>query len=447
MSANAAATADLRAAFIRASVWHGSLAEAEALLAGHPGLAGRDIHTAAILGDEHKVRQFLAMDPACVRSTSEPFGAEPLVHLCLSKYLRLDTTRSAGFIQAATALLDAGANPNSGFWTTGPHPEFETALYGAAGVAHHAGLTRLLLEHGADPNDGEVAYHSPETDDNETLRVLIDSGRLSEDSLATMLLRKSDWHDYDGVKLLLEHGADPNRMTPWHRTALHQAIRRDNALAIVQLLLDHGADPRLKAGANDGRSASAVAIATKRGRGDVLEWLETRTGSLALQGLDALLAACATGDTPELRLFAAHEPLVVAELLAEGGDRLAEFAANGNTRGVTCLLDLGVDVNAIYAQGDAYFGIARNSTALHAAAWLARHETVILLIARGVDVNARDADGRTALMLAVRACVDSYWTRRRTAESVRALLAAGASKEGVMYPSGYADVDALLAPT
>lgn len=57
-------------------------------------------------------------------------------------------------------MLDAGADPNSGFWNNG---EFETALYGAAGVAHHAVMTHLLLERGADPTDVEVVYHSPET--------------------------------------------------------------------------------------------------------------------------------------------------------------------------------------------------------------------------------------------------------------------------------------------
>jgi hypothetical protein len=44
----------------------------------------------------------------------------------------------------------------------------------------------------------------------------------------------------------------------------------------------------------------------------------------------------------------------------------------------------------------------------------------------------------------VRACVDSYWCDRRSSESVVALLAAGASVENVPYPSGYAEVDALL---
>jgi hypothetical protein len=48
------------------------------------------------------------------------------------------------------------------------------------------------------------------------------------------------------------------------------------------------------------------------------------------------------------------------------------------------------------------------------------------------------------LALAVKACVDSYWTERRSPESVQALLEAGASTKSVAFPSGYAEVDALL---
>ena len=55
-----------------------------------------------------------------------------------------------------------------------------------------------------------------------------------------------------------------------------------------------------------------------------------------------------------------------------------------------------------------------------------------------------EGKGRTALALAVKACVDSYWTWRRTPESVRALLDAGASVGGIEVPSGYDEVDILL---
>lgn len=129
----------------------------------------------------------------------------------------------------------------------------------------------------------------------------------------------------------------------------------------------------------------------------------------------------------------------------EGGKLLAEFAGNGNTDGVQHLLDLGVDAGAIFVEGDGYWDVAKNSTALHVAAWRARHATVKLLIERGAPVNSLDAKGRTPLALAVRACVDSYWTNRRSPESVEALLRAGASVSGIDYSSGYAEVDELLS--
>ncbi len=42
---------DVRTQFIHAATWHGSLDEAEAILAAHPELRGSDIHTAAVLGE------------------------------------------------------------------------------------------------------------------------------------------------------------------------------------------------------------------------------------------------------------------------------------------------------------------------------------------------------------------------------------------------------------
>src|SRR5437588_828809 len=59
-------------------------------------------------------------------------------------------------------------------------------------------------------------------------------------------------------------------------------------------------------------------------------------------------------------------------------------------------------------------------------------------------INPHDGKGRTPLALAVRACVDSYWTDRRTPEVVEALLRAGASVKDIHYPSGYAEADELL---
>jgi ankyrin repeat protein len=428
-------------AFIEASVWHGSLDSAEAILAAHSDLASCNIHTAAILGDDAAVDRFLALDPGHATAKGGPRGWDALTHLCFSKYLRLDRARSAAFVRAATALLDAGADPNAGFFDTShrPEPAFESALYGAAGVAHHEDLTRLLVERGADPNDGEVPYHTPESYDNGAMKVLVESGQLTGDSLATMLLRKHDWHDYAGIKWLLEHGADPNRMTHWRRTSFHQAVLRDNALEILELLLDHGADPTLVA---DGKPA--FAMAARRGRGDLLELFVRRGILFEFQGVERLIAACATDDADAIQALTAREPQLVREVLAEGGKLLAEFSGNGNTSGVRRLLDLGVDVGAQFKEGDLYWDVAKESTALHVAAWRARHATVKLLIESRAPLDVPDGKGRTPLALAVRACVDSYWSARRSPESVEALLNAGASVNGVAFPSGYAEVDELL---
>jgi ankyrin repeat protein len=442
---------DARAEFIKASVWHGSLERSQAILAAHPEVATSDIFTASILGDDVLVRTYLASDPESATAKGAPLDWDALTHLCFSSYLRLDPARSDAFVRAAQALLDAGADARSGFWEPNhqPEPEWESAIYGAAGVAHHPELTRLLLQHGADPNDGETPYHAPETYDNRALEVLVDSGKLTAASLTMILLRKTDWHDLDGIRWLLKRGIDPNATNRFGKTALHNAILSDNALSIVEALLDHGADPlRLMERADTIRGGPAelpaAALAARRGRGDVLELFERRAIPVALEGLDGLLAACARNDTHAVQSLAAREPSVVDDLVSDGGSFLASFAANGNTDGVRHLLDLGVNVAAPFRQGNSYMGIASDSTALHAAAWLARHDTVALLIARGAPADTQDGKGRTPLALAVRACVDSYWTRRRSPASVAALLNAGASVTGVMFPSGYAEVDELL---
>lgn len=452
------ATPDLLTAFIQAACVpresghsSGTLIEAQALLAANPDLANRSIQTAAILGDEGEVRRRLALDPGDATVKGGPYGWDALTHLCFSRYLQHEGARRPGFVGAARALLDHGASANTGWFETNhqPRPEWESVLYGAAGVAHHAELTRLLLERGADPNDGEVVYHTPEGWDNAALKVLVGTGKLTADSLATILLRKTDWHDYEGVKWLLEQGVDPNVRTSWGKTALHNALLSDNDLEIVEVLLDHGADAGVLGGRPDvHRSAfglSSVALAAWRGRGDVLECFARRGVPIELEGVARLIAACARNDGAEAHALAAKEPRLVDELRAAGGRLLALFAGNGNTEGVRQLLDLGVPVGAVFEEGEGYFDVAPGSTALHVAAWRARTATVKLLIARGAPIDARDGRGRTALGLAVRACVDSYWAERRSPESVRALLEAGASAAGVKFPCGYREVDELLS--
>jgi len=450
LSREVASLGDPASAFIEAacSPRHGhrsgTLEEAEMILARDPQVAASSIYTAAILADEATVRTFLSGDRSSATAKGGPLGWDALTHLCFSRYLRLDRKRSDVFVSTARALLDAGASPNTGWIEMidypNPRPVLEAAIYGAAAIAQHAGLTRLLLERGADPNDEETAYHVIETYDNTVLKILLESGRFNERSLATALLRKCDWHDLEGLRLVLEYGAHPNYTTLWGLTALHQAMRRDNRIQMIEILIDYRADPALP----NSEGKSAIWIAARRGRADALDLFEKRGTPINLTGVDALIAACARDRKETIRSLVAAEPQLKSELIDHGGTLLAEFSGVGNLAGVRNLFDLGVSVTARYREGDGYYGIAKESTALHVAAWRARPDVVKELINRDAPVNARDGEGRTALQLAVKACVDSYWSELRSPDSVRALLEAGASKDGIKLPTGYDEIDTLL---
>ncbi|HEX4038487.1 MAG TPA: ankyrin repeat domain-containing protein [Acidobacteriaceae bacterium] len=423
----------------------GTLEHAERILARCPEVAGANIYTAALLAGEATVRDLLAQNPALATAPGGPHQWEPLTYLCFSRYLRVDKSRSEAFARTARLLLEAGASANARWYETiddPPRQVPETALYGAAGIARNPGLTRLLLEYGADPNDEETPYHVPETRDNTVLQILLDSARFNEQSLATVLTRKADWHDEDGLALALAHGANPNYLTHWKVTPFHHAIRRDNSLSVIEKLLDHGADPHIR---NNIHYRNAFQMAAYHGRGDILDLCEQRGFTPKYnQPLDPLVAACARSDRAAIDTLLADIPLLLNQLLRFGGTLLARFAGSGNPEGVRILLDLGVPVDALWPDGDPYWELTKNSTALHVAAWRAHHNLVRELIARGANVNLPDARNRTPLQLAVRACTDSYWKSHRLPDSVAALLAAGATTQGIQLPTGYDAIDQLL---
>jgi ankyrin repeat protein len=422
----------------------GTLDEADAILKKFPKAATANVYTAAVLGDEAAVRRSLAADSGLATAKGGHHGWDALTYLCFSRYLRLDEERSAGFVKTARALLEAGADANTAWWVTidldtTPRQIPERVMYGAAAVARHVGVTQLLLDFGADPNDEETPYHVPESYDNTIMELILQSGKFTERSKSWLAVRKADWHDYDGMKMALGYGADSNMLTRWGITPLQHSIQRDNRLEIITLLLDHGANPLLP----NVHGRTGAQSAAWRGRGDVLKLFIERGINPKFVGAERLIAACAMADDDAVQVLIAEEQELRAELLAEGGTLLAQFAGVGNAAGITRLLDLGVEPNALYA-GDAYFGIAKDSTALHVAAWRGESEAIKVLIQYGAPVNALDGAGRTALQLAVRACVSSYWKRRRTPEWVEPLLKAGASLDGVEIPCGYAEVDELL---
>jgi hypothetical protein len=380
----------------------GTLEAADSIREAHPGVAAGDIYAAAVLGDYAEIERLLEGDAARATLPGGPYGWDALTYLCFSRYLRLRP--SAGILRAARALLDAGADPNTGFFESAhqPEPVFESVLYGAAGVAHHAELTRLLLARGADPDlGGEVAYHAPEGFDAEAMRAVVQSGRLSAAGLTTMLHRKLDWTDLGGVRWLLQHGADPNALSGWGDRALHHCLSRDNALPLLETLLDFGADPTLTAPAHEDRSA--VAVAARSGRADALELFRSRGFATELDGDDAFFAALSRGDRSGTLAFVTAEPRIAERLEASQPGIVATLAGAGNTAGLGLALDLG-------------FPMAVDALAV--AVWRERTEAVRLLLARGALVTSSE------LSLAERALTEmSEWTPHHSRDILDALQA------------------------
>jgi ankyrin repeat protein len=411
--------------FIEAAVWHGSLEQADAILAAHPEIAGSDIYVAALLADDAAVRRFLAADPASATAKGGAKGWDALTYLCFSKYLRLDPSRSEAFLRAATALLDAGASANTGFEHQGhgPKPAMETVLYGAAGVAHHPEMTRLLIDRGADPNDGEVAYHTPETLDNRAMKVLVESGKLTPETMMWLLARKMNWHDEEGVAWLLDHGADANFPGPRGNRPLHQALQDGNTISYFERLLDHGADPTLPGG----HGKSAFALAARLGRADVLDLFEKRGLSEELQGDDAFLAACARGDAATARRLIAEDTGLIQRIQSQNGATVVDFAGSGNTAALALMLDLGFDVASARTAPKWLEG----ETALHVAAGHGLLPIAKLLIERGAPLEAKNARGRTPLAVCVRCFEEqSEWTPNDSTPAIaQVLIDAGANVE------------------
>jgi hypothetical protein len=97
----------------------GTLEQANALLEAHPHLATANIYTAALLGDEAGVRRFLAADSSQATAKGGPHGWDALTYLCFSRYLRLDRTRTDGFVGAARAIICRRRNSKA-FFTAPP---------------------------------------------------------------------------------------------------------------------------------------------------------------------------------------------------------------------------------------------------------------------------------------------------------------------------------------
>ena len=351
--------------------WHPSrLEKARHALAAHPHLGRADVFAAAASGDAAAVREMVARDPSLVHAKGGPFGWESLLYAC---YSRLDT------LEAARALLAAGADANAGFLWRGNVPPF-TALTGAFGDGEGGSsqpphprqheLARLLLERGADPNDEQTLYNRH--------------------------FRRGDDH----LVLLLEFGLGRDQGGPWLREfpdrmrspaqmlveELWSAARK-GYFERVKLLVAHGADVNAT-GFRDGRTPLKAAL--RAGQVEIASYL-LEHGALAPEpdADEAFAAACIAGRREEVAASVARDPRLLDRLDHHRRVEMLHRAVEANRPdGIRLMAELGFPLGDMTRHDGV--GINLAATPLHNAASLGNLDMVKLLIALGARTDVRD---------------------------------------------------------
>ena len=185
---------------------------AERLLGLYPTMANANFHAALLLGDVERVESYLSRRPALATERSGTRGWEPLLYLCYTSLRFGPTSRRDGLVKITRRLLELGADPNTRFpWLH--HGVRRPALWGAVMVTRLLPLAELLLDAGADPNDGVTLPLAASGDETAWLELLLAHGADVNQRWATdgssALYAVLQWADTPvGIRWLLDHGAD-----------------------------------------------------------------------------------------------------------------------------------------------------------------------------------------------------------------------------------------------
>ncbi|MDH4278419.1 MAG: ankyrin repeat domain-containing protein [Acidimicrobiia bacterium] len=178
------------------------LVEAAAMFAADPSLGTGSIASMAATGHHRQLAEQLEADIDAARRPTGPNGWPPVLYTVYSRVVSERDDCSA--VETIRLLLAHGADPNSGFLWRGLVPPF-TALTGALGWGEgdqpphpdRDRLVRVLLDAGADPNDGQGLYNNglagTAHDDPTHLRLLHGHG-LGQD-------RNGPWYQRFGDRL------------------------------------------------------------------------------------------------------------------------------------------------------------------------------------------------------------------------------------------------------
>jgi len=356
---------------------------ARALLDADPELPHANFGLELATYEVEAVRGRLARDPS---AATAPAGRRPpIAHLCFSRYHRMAPERHAAMLEIARLLVDHGADPNDSVPVEPGSAARLPMLYGALGHAGNLPLARWLLEHGADPNDFESLYHATELGHRDGVALLLAHG--ADPGHTNALLRAIDAADPAMVAMLLEGGADPDdpycidnaghQRAP-SSPALHHAASRFAAGEVAALLLDHGADPTRVWHGRD-----AYGTARVHGADAVARVLEARGHGRPLDATEAALAACvAGGPTDAGRL----EPAALGEHDRTLPHRLA--ARPGSLAALRALFAAGLDPQHPDEQG---------MPPLHIALWEGLSDHVTFLLTLPHDLARRNGYGGDAM--------------------------------------------------
>ena len=345
----------------------------------HPNIRTASFHAALVLGEAAAVEARLTKDPSLAGATGGPRGWLPIHYICYTSVGAGD-----GLAAIARKLISLGVDPNTKFpWLH--HNVRRPVLWGASRHAQSLPLVNVLLDAGADPNDGVTLPLAASAGDIPVLEALRARGanvdqRWPTDGSSALYAILQWSRTADGVLWLLAHGAHPNAVFAENgETPLHVAARAWE-VPVVEAMVARGADVERRR--NDGRTPYAVA--ELNGNRAVAEWLLAHGASAALADVDRLVAACSRGDRASVAALLGTSPGLKDEISDDHYIAFHQAAERGDVGALEAMLLAGFDPN----RPDASIG----KTALHSAAMEGWPDAVRVLLAHGASVHIRDRE-------------------------------------------------------
>jgi ankyrin repeat protein len=413
---------------------------ARMILEAEPDIVHATFHSALVAGEVEDVKKHLHRDPELAKQKGGPKNWEPLLYVCFSRFFQRDKSRTENFAEIVRALLARGADPNAYFMVNDDPNARQTCLYGAAGIANNAAITKLLLDASADPNDAasglgpESLYHSAEHTNVECLRLILEA-KPDAKKVSYCLGRCLDFENPAGVKLFLEAGADPNAMHPGGghgSTRLHGAIRNGCSAEVIQLLLEAGADWARK----NWEGMTSYRLAVRTGHQEAVKLMESRGADPKLATvIDRFLGECLQANYDSAKEILNANPDLLRRMRPDDLAMIAVASYLRRSNAVKAMLLLGFPIDT--------YG-PKKMSALHWACWVGDIELAQFLVERAANLELRNGYGGTVLGCTVWAAIHQE-NDTDYAPLVQLLLKNGAAvKDTCNYPTGIADIDSLL---